>query len=156
KSAVLTPGGQGPDGAARGGVHTGYQVAPLVAVLHRGDGALAGAAPDLGQKRVQAAALLIRGPDLPAGDGVGGGQLTAQLTPPLVTASCSAGSALTWRGRRRGSPRRRRYAQPVPEGTVRPSRALSHSATVRPVPRAPCAAGPRSASRRARGTRGRA
>ena len=55
--------------AARGGMHEAHQIAPGVAVLHRGDRALANRRPDAAQERFQADAMLIRGPQFHGGVG---------------------------------------------------------------------------------------
>src|SRR5258708_24212559 len=56
-------GGQVEDGATRGGVHTTDEVAPLVAVLDRGEGALAVEAPDLLQDRLQSNPMFVHRPE---------------------------------------------------------------------------------------------
>jgi hypothetical protein len=57
-------GGQEPDRLARGGLDEGGDVQPLVAVVAGGDGTRADRGPHTAADRLQAAAVLVLGPDL--------------------------------------------------------------------------------------------
>jgi hypothetical protein len=92
--------GQMENRAPRGGMDEADQVAPLVAVLDRGSGSLAGEAPDLVQDRLEADAMLVDSPRLDARGGEGRRYIPAELADPPLNVACSAGSAArTWRGR---------------------------------------------------------
>src|SRR5262249_59227131 len=92
-------GSQVEAGAARGGVDEADEVAPLVAVLHRGHGALPIEAPDLVQERLEPDPMLSDRPEFDGGLGEGGRDLAQERPDVFFKASCSAGAACTGRGR---------------------------------------------------------
>ena len=102
------------DRAARGGMDEADQVAPRIAVLHRGERALAVETPDLVQDGLEPDAVLIGGPQLDLRLWEGRRDRAQQRSQLFLKASCAAGSACTWRGRglRRWPSSRTRYAQP--------------------------------------------
>jgi hypothetical protein len=87
------------DGAPRGGVDEAHQGAPVVAVLDRGNGALPVEAPDLVEDRLQPDAMFVRGPELDAGLGEGGGDRLDPRAALFLNSACCSGSARTCRGR---------------------------------------------------------
>src|SRR3954454_7461457 len=90
----------GPEGLARGWLHKGGDVEPLVAVVAERDGPLAFGSPDPAQDRLQANAVLVRGPDLDRRVRVLGPRLGDGLLQLFLNASRSSGVAEAgWRGR---------------------------------------------------------
>jgi hypothetical protein len=87
------------EGLTRGGLDEANQIAPREAVLDRGDRTLAVEAPDLVQDRFQADAVLVGGPELDLGLGVGRGDRSDEGAELFLKAAWAAGSAETWRGR---------------------------------------------------------
>ena len=75
------------------------QVAPVIAVLNRGDGTLAVKAPDLLQDGLEPDAVLIHGPQFYLRLREGGRYGLDEWADLFLNASCASGSALTWRGR---------------------------------------------------------
>jgi hypothetical protein len=71
-----------PDGAAGGGVDEARQIAPLVAMVDRGQRALAGEGPDALPDRFQANAVLVSRPELDLGLREGGSDLAEQRAEP--------------------------------------------------------------------------
>src|SRR6476620_1954479 len=92
-------GRQMEEGATRGGMDEAHQVAPGVAMLYRGNGALPDRRPDAAAERFQADAMLIRCPQFHCGVGKGDGNLAQQRSYLFLKASCAAGSACTCCGR---------------------------------------------------------
>src|SRR5690348_16036244 len=86
-------------GRIEGGMHEADQIAPIVAVLHGCEGALAVEAPDFLQDGFQADAMLVDRPELDVRLGEGGRHRPQQRPHIFLKASCSSGSACTWRGR---------------------------------------------------------
>ena len=80
-------------------MHEAHQVAPLVAVLHGGERTLAVETPDLLEDRLQPDAVFVDRPELDLRVREGGGDLPQERPELFLKASCSAGSACTWRGR---------------------------------------------------------
>src|SRR5271165_5668163 len=130
----------------RGGMDKADQIAPVIAMLDRRNGALSVKAPDLLQDGLEADAVLIHRPQLDLRRGKGGRYGLDERPDLFLNCSCALGSALTCRGPglRRLPSRRTRYAQPSCTLTGRPSRWLIQSATVRPIQTAPSGAGPRT------------
>jgi hypothetical protein len=93
------PAEQKPDGPSRGGMDEGGQIAPLVAVLDRGEWSLAGEGPDFAEDGLEADAVLVAGPELDLGMGEGDGDLAEERAKPPLNASWAAASARTCRGR---------------------------------------------------------
>src|SRR4051794_11428563 len=89
-----------PEGLARGWLHKGGDVEPLVAVVAERDGPLAFGSPDPAQDRLQANAVLVRGPDLDRRVRVLCRFLGNDRGPLFLNASRSWGVAEAgWRGR---------------------------------------------------------
>lgn len=92
-------GRQMEEGLARGGLNEAHHVAPLKAVLDRGDRAFAVEAPDLVEDRLQPDAVLVGRPEFDGRVGVGRGDRLDDRPELFLNAACAAGSAKTWRGR---------------------------------------------------------
>src|SRR5258706_9501905 len=110
------------------------EVAPVVAIWHWGDGALAVETPGLVQDRLEADPVLVDRPEFDLGVRESRGDRLQQRPQVFLKVSCCARSAKTWRGRglRRFPSKRTRYAQPRYTLTGRPSFWLIQAATVRP------------------------
>src|SRR5215207_5494278 len=100
KERLGDPVRDGPEGLARDWLHEGGDVQPLVAVVTQRDRPLAFGRPDPTQDRLQADAVLIRGPDLDRRVRVLGSRLSDGLLELFLNASrCSGVAAAGWRGR---------------------------------------------------------
>src|SRR3954463_7706823 len=89
-----------PEHLAGDRLDEGGDVQPLVAVVAEGDGPLTFGRPDPAQDRLQADAVLVRGPDLNRLVRVLGPLLGDGLLQLFLNASCSSGVAEAgWRGR---------------------------------------------------------
>ncbi len=91
--------GQEPDGAPRGRMDQARQVAPRIAMLDRGQGALAWKSPDALENGLQANAVFVERPGLDLGVREGRRDLAEERAEPPLKAACAAASACTWRGR---------------------------------------------------------
>lgn len=129
-------------------MHKPDEIAPVIAVLDGRNGPLTVETPDFVEDRLQSDAVLIGRPEFDLRVREGGRDRAEERSELFLNASCSAGSVCTWQGRglRRLPSSRTRYAQPSCTLTGRPSRALIHSATVRPSQSSPSGAGPRTAA----------
>ncbi len=116
-------GGQLPNRAARGWVDKADQVAPLVAVLYRGNGPLAGEDPDLLELRLEADAVLVHRPEFDLGVGERGRYLAQERPKFFLKVAWVSASAWTWRGRgtSRRAFKRCKYSHPRCCRTGRPS-----------------------------------
>lgn len=99
---------QKPDGAARGRIDEGRQIAPLVAVLHRRHRPGAGEGPHPMHDGLQADAVFVAGPQLDLRVRKRGCYLAEKGPEPPLNAAWAAASAFTCRGRGRRSLSRRR------------------------------------------------
>lgn len=99
KEGDVHRGRQMEERAPRGRMDKAHQVAPLVAVLDRSQRALAIETPHLVQDGFQADAVFVGGPELDLRLGEGARDLAEERADLFLNASCSAGSACTWRGR---------------------------------------------------------
>jgi len=88
KERDIDGGGHMKDGAARGGMDEADEVAPVVPMLDRREGALPIEAPDFVQDRFQANAVLVDCPEFDGGLGEGGRDLAEEWTNVFLNASC--------------------------------------------------------------------
>src|SRR5262249_16158878 len=91
--------GQVKHGPARGRMDEADQVAPGVAMLHRGSRALAIETPDFVQDGFEADPMLIDRPQVDLRLREGRGHAPQQRPYIFLNASCCARSARMWRGR---------------------------------------------------------
>lgn len=91
--------GQMKDSPTRSGVNEANEIPPVVAVLHRRGGTCSVEAPHLLEDWLQADAVLIDSPEFDARLRVRGRDRLDDRPDLFMNASCSAGSARTWRGR---------------------------------------------------------
>ena len=91
--------GEVEEGAPGGRLDEADEVAPLVAVLDRGDRSLPVETPDLLQDRLQPDAVLVGRPELDLGVGEGGGDGGDDRADLFLNAAWAPGSAETCRGR---------------------------------------------------------
>src|SRR5579859_2789928 len=88
-----------PEGAARGRMDEGDEVAPVVARLDGRQRAVPRQGPDAFEQRFQADAMLVGRPPFDGRFGKRWGHRTAQSADPPLKASCSSALAATWCGR---------------------------------------------------------
>ena len=114
---------QEPPRAARGWMHEGVQITPLIAMLDHRLGALPARTPHAAHDRLEPDAVLIGRPQLYPRVRVGLLEGLDNCREVFLKASCAAGAAFAWRGR--GTlevhPRRRSVSQPRCGCTRRPS-----------------------------------
>ena len=91
--------GQVKDGAARGGMDEAHQVAPVIAMLHRRERAVAIEAPHFVQDRLQPNAVLVNGPEFNGGLREGRSDRLDERAELFLNSACCSGSAWTCRGR---------------------------------------------------------
>src|SRR5260221_2352265 len=80
--------GQMKDRPTGGGVHEADEVAPVIAVLHRGAGPPPVEAPHLLEDRLQADAVLIDGPELDTRLGKGGRDRLDERADGFLNSAC--------------------------------------------------------------------
>jgi hypothetical protein len=85
-------------------MHKAHQVAPVVAVLHGGQGTPLIQTPYFPQDRFQPNAMLVHGPQLNRGMRIGGGDLAQERTQTLLEVRLRLGGCMDMAWSRRAQP----------------------------------------------------